>query len=113
MNLLLMSAVAMVLTALAHSIVGEKRLIQPLLAARIELLSGYRGPLVRFAWHFTTLLMLTNAALVAYPAAPLTLVRITGAVWLAAGLFDAVLTKGQHIGWPLLTAAGLLALIGR
>lgn len=102
----------MVLTALAHSIVGERRLIQPLLAANIELLSGYRGHLVRFAWHFTSLLMLTNALLVALPASPIYLVKITGVVWLIAGVFDAVLTKGKHIGWPLLTAAGLLAMIG-
>lgn len=112
MNLLIISSVAMVLTALAHSIVGEKRLIQPLLATRIELLSGYRGNLVRFAWHFTSLLMLTNALLVAMPAAPIDLIKITGAIWLIAGIFDAVLTRGKHIGWPLLSAAGLLALLG-
>jgi hypothetical protein len=112
MNLLLLSAVAMTLTALAHSFVGEKKLIGPLLAANIDLLSGYRGNLVRFAWHFTSLLMMTSALLVASSGSPVHLVKITGAIWLLAGVLDAVLTRGKHIGWPLLTAAGLLALLG-
>lgn len=112
MNLLLLSAVAMTLTALAHSFVGEKKLIGPLLAANIDLLSGYRGNLVRFAWHFTSLLMMSSALLVASSGAPVDLVKITGAIWLLAGVLDAVLTRGKHIGWPLLTAAGLLALLG-
>ncbi len=112
MNLLILSAVVMALTALAHSIVGEKWLIQPLLAHNIGLLSGYRSNLVRFAWHFTSLLMIVTALVVAWPGTPAPLIRITGAVWLIAGVGDAILTRGKHIGWPLLSAAGLLALLG-
>jgi small-conductance mechanosensitive channel len=112
MTLLVISAVAMALTAVAHSIVGEKRLIGPLLALNLELLSGYRASLVRFAWHFTSLLMITTAFLVAWPETSTPLLRITGSIWLLAGVLDAILTRGKHIGWPLLTAAGLLTLIG-
>ena len=112
MNLLELSAAAMTLTALAHSIVGEKRLIGPLLTRDIDLLSGYRASLVRFAWHFTSLLMIVTALVVAWPGTPVPLIQITGAVWLLAGLFDAVLTRGKHIGWPLLSVAGIMALLG-
>ena len=112
MTLLTISAVLMVLTAIAHSFVGEKRLIGPLLAQQIELLAGFRANLVRFAWHFTSLLMIVTALLVAWPGTPVTLVRIAGAVWLFAGLSDVMLTRGKHIGWPLLTAAGALTLWG-
>ncbi len=112
MNLLQAAAVVMVLTALAHSIVGEKRLIAPLVARDIDLLAGYRAMLVRFAWHYTSVLMIMTAALVAWPGAPVTLVQITGVAWLIAGLFDAIATRGKHVGWPLLTLAGLLTLIG-
>ena len=111
MNLLELSAVAMTLTAIAHSIVGEKRLIGPLLARDIDLLSGYRASLVRFAWHFTSLLMVVTAFVVAWPGTPVPLIRITGAMWLLAGVLDAVLTRGKHVGWPLLSAAGILALL--
>lgn len=112
MNLLTLSAVAMALTGIAHSIVGEKRLIGPLLVLNIELLSGYRANLVRFAWHFTSLLMIVNALVVAWPGTPIPLIKITGAMWLIAGVGDAILTRGKHIGWPLLSAAGILALLG-
>jgi hypothetical protein len=27
------------------------------------------------------------------------------------GLFDAVATRGRHVGWPLLTAIGIAALL--
>ena len=112
MNLFELSAAAMTLTALAHSIVGEKRLIGPLLARDIDLLSGYRASLVRFAWHFTSLLMIVTALVVAWPGTPVPLIQITGAMWLLAGVLDAVLTRGKHIGWPLLSVAGIMALLG-
>ncbi len=112
MSLLTLSAAAMILTAIAHSLVGEKRLIGPLLAMRIDILSGYRANLVRFAWHFTSLLMIVTALLVAWPDTPVPLIKITGAIWLFAGVIDGFLTRGKHIGWPLLSAAGLLALLG-
>jgi hypothetical protein len=112
MNLLQVSAAAMTLTAIAHSIVGERRLIGPLLAREIDMLSGYRSNLVRFAWHFTSLLMIVTALLVAWPGTPTPLIKITGAMWLIAGVGDAILTRGKHIGWPLLSAAGILALLG-
>lgn len=112
MSLLHLSAVAMSVTALAHSVVGEARLISPLLERRIDLLSGYRANLVRFAWHFTSLLMLATALVVGWPGTPGPVVTTTGALWLLAGVLDAVLTRGRHIGWPLLSAAGVLALVG-
>ena len=112
MNLLHLSAAAMVVTALAHSFVGEMRLISPLLARKIDLLSGYRANLVRFAWHFTSLLMIVTALVVGWPGTPAPLVKIVGVTWLIAGVLDAILTSGKHIGWPLLSAAGMLALVG-
>jgi hypothetical protein len=112
MNLLTISAITMAFTGLAHSYVGEKRLIGPLLALKIDLLSGYRANLVRFAWHFTSLLMIVTALLVAWPGTPVLLIQITGAMWLVAGVGDAILTRGKHVGWPLLSAAGVLALVG-
>jgi hypothetical protein len=112
MTLLCLSSAAMILTAFAHSIVGEKRLIAPLISQNIVMLSGYRSRLVRFAWHFTSLLMILNACVVAWPGTPVPLLMITGSTWLFAGIVDALLTRGKHIGWPLLSAAGFLALLG-
>jgi hypothetical protein len=66
----------------------------------------------RFTWHFTSLLMALSAAVVVWPKSPGGLVAVTGATWVAAGLFDGALTRGEHIGWPFLTLAGIFALIG-
>ena len=112
MTLLQLSSALMILTAFAHSLMGEKRLIAPLLAHDLDLLSGYRSMLVRFAWHYTSVLMIVTAALVVWPGTPLPLVMLTGAVWLIAGLFDAVVTRGKHVGWPLLSLAGILSFVG-
>ena len=68
--------------------------------------------LVRFAWHYTSVLMVVTALLVAWPGAPLPLVKITGVAWLVAGVFDAIVTRGKHVGWPLLSLAGILTLVG-
>lgn len=103
----------MALTAAMHSYFGEKRLITPLLAQDKTVLNQVLARRVtRFAWHFTSLLMLVCAAVVAWPGTARELVMITGGAWLAVGLFDAVYTRGQHIGWPVLSAAGLFALLG-
>jgi hypothetical protein len=34
-----------------------------------------------------------------------------GVLHVAVGLIDAVVTRGKHIGWPLLTAIGVFALL--
>lgn len=103
----------MVLTAFVHSILGEKRLIIPLLAKdKTVLTQPLSRKVVRFAWHFTSLLMVISAALVIWPGVPRELVMFAGGAWLAVGLADAIYTRGQHVGWPLLSAAGLCALLG-
>ncbi len=123
--MLTLSALLMVITALMHSIVGEKKLIKPILALRelqqILVLGEENSPhimkrrqprrVLRFAWHMTSVLMLLCALLVIWPDVPLALIAITGAAWLIAGIVDAIYTRGKHIGWPFLAAAGLLALV--
>jgi hypothetical protein len=107
------SAGLMAATAVAHSVVGERQLIRPALGLQAGIL---RVPLarqvLRFAWHLTSVLMLLSAALVAWPSSPHALVGVAGAVWLAVGLVDAAYTRGKHLGWPLLSAAGALSLVG-
>lgn len=66
----------------------------------------------RLAWHALSLLMLVSAASILWPGTPRGLILLIGAAWTATGLFDAVYTRGRHIGWPFLTASGLLAIAG-
>ena len=113
MSWLWASALAMAVTAAVHSIMGERRLIGPLLARETTVLTQpLARKVVRFAWHLTAVLMVATAAVVAWPGTPDELVLAIGAIWLAVGIGDAIYTKGQHVGWPLLSAAGLFAILG-
>lgn len=110
---LYLSAILMAVTGFLHSFLGERRLIVPLLAIDAPITQRFLArKVIRFAWHLTTVLILLCAALVIWPGVPEGLVLTTGLLWLAAGLFDAVYTHGQHIGWPPIAAAGLFAIMG-
>ena len=103
----------MVFTALVHSWLGERRIVGPLLAYGDGVM---RRPLartiVRYAWHVTSALMVASALAVAWPGTPRGLVTAVGAIWLALGLTSLVASRGRHVGWPVLSGAGLTAIIG-
>jgi hypothetical protein len=104
-----------VVTAAIHSILGEYRLIRPLLHGQSRIM---REPLarrvLRFAWHWTSLLWLcVAAALVSAGTGSFvdhTVLLAIALAHISAGLLDAVLTRGKHIGWPFILAIGVLTL---
>jgi hypothetical protein len=107
------SAIFMVITAVIHSFAGEKRLIGPIIALGSNGIPSKQGRLVmRAAWHLTSAFMVLCAVVVAWPAAPAGLVQMVGGFWLAVGLFSLMSSRGRHVGWPTLTAAGITALLG-
>ncbi len=108
-----LSAAFMATTALVHGALGEKRLIQPLLALDQGIMAvDLARRVFRFAWHAMSLLMLVSAATVAWPGTPRDLILLIGAAWTAVGVADAFYTRGRHIGWPILTASGVFAILG-
>lgn len=115
--LLLAAVAATLLTAFAHSYFGERRLIGPLLASNSGILGRpLARQVIRFAWHLTSVVWAGQALLLARAAATpasfdRSVVGAIGILHLGAGLFDAVYTRGKHIGWPLLTAIGLCCLL--
>lgn len=116
-GLLLMTAAGLcLLTAGVHSLLGERRLIVPLLASRQAVLaSPLAREITRFAWHWTTLLWLLvgMVLLLAGLGEPTStaLLWAIGITHLGAGLFDGILTRGKHVGWPLITLIGVLTLL--
>lgn len=108
-----LSAAFMATTALVHGVLGEKRLIGPLMTLDQGIMAvDLARKVVRFAWHATSVLMLVSAATVVWPGTPRDLILLIGAAWTAVGLFDAMYTRGRHIGWPILTLSGLFAVLG-
>ena len=106
-----------VTTALLHSFFGEKRLIRPLLTLNDGVLQkDLTRKLVRFSWHATSLLWIVIAYVLAsaarnFSAADPFLIGLIGVIHLAVGLFDGVMSKGKHVGWPPLTLIGVFSLL--
>jgi len=104
----------------AHSWLGERKLIGPLVApetrAGILAQSGWARRVVRFAWHITTIAWWGIAALlVALALSPIdsqgryALLAIA-AIFLASGVLTLGTSRGRHLAWPVFLAIAGLAL---
>ena len=110
------AAVLLVMTMAVHSILGQKRLIRPILKQGAGVM---QRPLARFilpfGWHLMSLFGLIIAAILfAWAWAPDQARTIglatVGLVFTGSGIIDAFGSKGQHVGWLPLTLIGLMAL---
>jgi hypothetical protein len=113
---LTIAALLLAMTMCVHSVIGQRRLVRPLLDERAGVM---KHPLARFivpfAWHLTSGIGLVLAAILfAWAWAPNQArtigLAMTGLVFTASGLVDAVGSRGKHIGWTPLTLIGLSAL---
>jgi hypothetical protein len=117
-NVLLATAAGLLIfTAFVHSLLGERRLMGPLLARREGVLaSGLARFILRFVWHLLSISWIVLALILAQLIRDPSTARHwaaagTGVAFTGAGLFDAVASRGRHIGWPLLTGIGIVALL--
>lgn len=110
------ASLLLVVTMGVHSILGQKRLIRPILKQGAGVM---QYPLARFilpfGWHLMSFFGLIIAAILftwawAPDQAQTIGLALTGLVFTASGLIDAVGSRGQHVGWPPLTLIGLSAL---
>ncbi|MDQ3247245.1 MAG: hypothetical protein M3Q52_10225 [Pseudomonadota bacterium] len=111
-----MAGLLIVATMFVHSILGQRRLIRPLLDQGAGVM---QNPLARFivpfAWHLTSFIGLAIASILfAWAWAPDHARTIglatTGVVFTVAGVWDAIGSRGKHVGWPPLTLIGLASL---
>ena len=115
-QLFIAAGVACVVSALMHSLLGEAWLIGPLVRSK----SGSMGrpitrQVARLAWHWTSVLwLMVGGVLVSAGlghAVDTWLLACIGGVHLVLGLFDAAVTRGRHLGWPMLILIGGLTLL--
>lgn len=114
---LTLASLLLVMTMCVHSVMGQRRLVRPLLdegAGGGVMLHPLARFILPFAWHLTSGIGLVVAAILfAWAWAPDQARAIglaaTGIVFTASGLIDAVGSKGKHIGWAPLTLIGLSA----
>jgi hypothetical protein len=89
----------------------------PLLARREGVLaSGLARFILRFVWHLLSISWIVLALILAQLIRDPSTARHwaaagPGVAFTGAGLFDAVASRGRHIGWPLLTGIGIVALL--
>ena len=112
---LTVAAILLAMTMCVHSILGQKRLIRPILKQGAGVM---QRPLARFllpfGWHLMSFMGLVIAAvLLAWAWAPDQArpvgLAATGIVFTAGGIIDAIGSKAKHIGWAPLTLIGLCA----
>jgi hypothetical protein len=106
---------------LTHSILGEAKLIGPLLRSRggpAFLAVPFARRTLRFAWHLTSVAWWGFAALfLALAAAPpdrtgRLVLHLSAGMFLVTGATTGLATGGRHLAWPLFLAIAGLAWFG-
>jgi len=104
MQLLYVAAALAVAMAVTHSYLGERRVFP-----RLQVGTGL-WPIVRWAWHITSLAWVALAALLLLhgnAAGPVIAIYFA----LCAVICFAT-TRGRHVAWPFFAAAALAAWFG-
>ncbi len=114
------AAILVTITAGVHSILGERRLIGPLLSASQSgpgiLQNELARRILRYAWHVTSLSWIAEAAILIIAGTLLPLpqsrliILVIGVSFLVMALISLALSRGRHIGWPFLAASAVAAL---
>ena len=114
--MLKVAAILIALLALAHSFLGERYILIRLFRGRLpELFGGtdFIRNTLRFAWHLTTVLALGVSVLMLKldgAATPRDLVQTLGWTFIASGFLPLFFTRGRHLSWIVLFAAGGMCL---
>lgn len=118
---LLVSAGLAGLLGIAHSVLGEQRLLGPLLAPdqRVGLLakSGFARNILRFAWHLTSIAwwglgaVLVAVAVAAPGRTEANVLMAVAGTLAVSGLLILAISKGRHFAWPVFLVAAGLALV--
>jgi hypothetical protein len=111
--MLLLAAALIVLTGLAHSILGERTILPPLFGS-----DDFTRRTLRFAWHLTTVTWFAFAALLVDasgalderwgPASVERGVQILEIGSAACGLVALLGSKGRHLSWVVFFAVAAL-----
>jgi hypothetical protein len=108
-----------VICAVVHSVLGERRLIGPILAeiplGPAVLKSRLARKILRLAWHVTSIGWIAQAAVfiilavVPTDAQSRPIAVTIGVSFLLMAAISIAMSRGRHVGWPILAAVGLAA----
>ncbi len=119
MVLLYVAAFLLVSIGIIHSVLGERFVLRRL--ARLDnlprlVLGGQEMmvPLLRFAWHITTIAWFGFAAIVALMAhgslSNVSAAWVVAATFLLCGVISVIASRGRHYSWIIFLVVGLIAL---
>ncbi len=123
--MLLVAAILTVAVGLMHSIVGGKRLIEPILQLKgLPVILGSEAntrQTLRFGWHFLTLTWWGVAGVFAYlhftrTNADVAFLLMVAILFALSGFAALVVSRGKHLSWifflPTAAIAGYAAFTG-
>ena len=102
-----------VLAGIVHGVLGETRVL-----ARAQIEPRWARRLVRIVWHNGVIawvgggVLLIAAPSFASDAARHWIIAVLVAVYGSAAIGNAIVTRGRHFGWMVLSAVVVLALVG-
>ena len=111
------ASLLIVATMLVHSMLGQRRLVRPLLDPAEGVMQRPMARfIVPFAWHLTSFIgLIVAAVLLAFAWVPehaRTIgIAATAIVFTVGGILDAIGSRGQHVGWAPLTLIGISAFV--
>ncbi len=119
---LLVAAALLVLTAIVHSVLGERYILIRLFRRdNLPRLFGsdwFTKRTLRFAWHVTSVAWLGFAAILvvsarsAFPTPDMILVVVAATFFLSAAIAG-LASRGKHLSWLVFLAIALLAWFAR
>jgi hypothetical protein len=102
--------------AITHSWLGERLILQPVLAMPdLPKLSGSRHgmqKIVRFAWHLTSIYFVAMGAILFYYSRgtiDTTVIRIIAITNFLSSIVTASVSRGRHYAWIVFLAIGILS----
>ncbi len=108
----LVAAAALLILAVAHSVLGERAILQPLFSgdagsprAGDEMPLWARNRILQFAWHLTSMAWIAMAAI----ALGVNALVAIGVLCLASSIVIFVALRG-HLAWPIFLVGGIAAL---
>jgi hypothetical protein len=121
MNLsLAIAGVLAALLAITHSWLGEKWIIQPVLAIdnMPALFGSQRGmkKILRFAWHLTSVFFLGMAAVLLHYSVlgkDRHVLFIIAVTYLLSAVMTLAVSRGRHYAWAMFLTIGLLTWFAR
>lgn len=105
----------LVVLAVLHSLLGERRLLGPLFARELPrealpLGRAFTERTLRFAWHLLSVAWLALAWIAA--RADVAVLTAVGCMLLASGALALVSSRGRHFAWALFAVGGAAAVFG-